>query len=81
LNAAGHYGNAATAVDMGDWVGILVGTVYNCYQCVMVAILQHHDNIIHFNSLEARDQIEIDCEKDQVEEHTCSEWHGEGFFD
>jgi hypothetical protein len=31
LNAAGHYGNAATAADMGDWAGVSVGTVYNCY--------------------------------------------------
>jgi hypothetical protein len=64
LNAAGHYGNAATAADMGDWVGVSVGTVYNCYRRIMGAILQLHDNIIHFNPLEAKHQIEIDCAKD-----------------
>ncbi|KAG2160027.1 uncharacterized protein EDB93DRAFT_1073969, partial [Suillus bovinus] len=79
LNGAGHYRNTATAEDMGDWAGVSVGTVYNCYRRVMIAILQHHDNVIHFDPLEAKDQIEIDCAKDWVEEHTCSEWCG-GFL-
>lgn len=57
LNAAGHYGIAAT---VAEWAGVSVGTVYNCYRHVMVAILQHHDNTIHFDLLEAKDQIEID---------------------
>ncbi|KAG2335941.1 hypothetical protein BDR05DRAFT_860634, partial [Suillus weaverae] len=46
LNGIGHYRNAATAEDMADWAGVSVGTVYNCYWHVMVAILQHHDNVI-----------------------------------
>jgi hypothetical protein len=79
LNGIGHYGNAATAEDMADWAGVSVGTVYNCYRRVMVAILQHHDNVIHFDPLEAKDQIEKDRAKDWVEERTCSEWRG-GFL-
>jgi len=77
LNAAGHYGNAATAEDMAEWAGVSVGTVYNCYQRVMIAILQHHDDAIHFDPLDAEDQIEKDQAKDWVEERTCQEWHGE----
>jgi hypothetical protein len=45
---------------MGDWAWVLIGIVYNCYWCVMVVILQHHDDTIHFDPLEAKDQIEID---------------------
>ncbi|KAG2345446.1 hypothetical protein BDR05DRAFT_855160, partial [Suillus weaverae] len=74
LNGIGHYRNAATAEDMADWAGVSVGTVYNCYWHVMVAILQHHDNIIHFDPLEAKDQIKKDHAKDWVEERTCPEW-------
>ncbi|KAG2070072.1 hypothetical protein BDR04DRAFT_1019830, partial [Suillus decipiens] len=79
LNATGHYGHAVTVEDMGDWAGVLVRTVYNCYWHVMVAILQHHDDTIHFDPLEAKDQIKIDQVKDWVEEHTCWEWCG-GFL-
>ncbi|KAG2069313.1 hypothetical protein BDR04DRAFT_994014, partial [Suillus decipiens] len=46
LNATGHYGNAATVEDMGEWARVSVRTVYNCYRHVMVAILQHHDDTI-----------------------------------
>ena len=32
LNAAGHYGNAATSQDMAEWAGVSIGTVHNCYK-------------------------------------------------
>ncbi|KIJ06397.1 hypothetical protein PAXINDRAFT_37449, partial [Paxillus involutus ATCC 200175] len=48
LNGAGHYGNAATSQDMAEWAGVSVGTVHNYYKRVMVAILHHHDAVIHF---------------------------------
>ncbi|KAF9220700.1 hypothetical protein BS17DRAFT_769262 [Gyrodon lividus] len=28
----GHYGNAATSQVMGEWTGVSVGTVHNCYK-------------------------------------------------
>ena len=49
LNAAGHYGNAATSQDMGEWAGVSVSTVHNCYKCVMMAIQYHHHDFIHFD--------------------------------
>jgi hypothetical protein len=58
LNSVGHYGNAATTGDISDWAGVSVGTVYNCYKWVMIAILQLHDRAIHFDLLDHEDQIE-----------------------
>ena len=52
LNGAGHYGNTATTEDLVEWAGVSVGTIYNCIQQVMTAILPLHDKYIHFNPLE-----------------------------
>ncbi|KIN94629.1 hypothetical protein M404DRAFT_167801, partial [Pisolithus tinctorius Marx 270] len=79
LNAAGHYGNAATSQDMAEWAGVSVGTVHNCYKRVMVAILHHHDEVIHFNPEEPQDRREKDRAKRYVEERTCPHWKG-GFL-
>ncbi|KIN95105.1 hypothetical protein M404DRAFT_53663, partial [Pisolithus tinctorius Marx 270] len=79
LNAAGHYGNAATSQDMAEWAGVSVGTVHNCYKRVMVAILHHHDEVIHFNPEEPQDRREKDRAKRYVEERTCPQWKG-GFL-
>jgi hypothetical protein len=57
LNGVGHYGNAATMEDISDWAGVSVGTIYNCYKWVMIAILQHHDHAIHFDPLDHEDQF------------------------
>ncbi|KAG2068202.1 hypothetical protein BDR04DRAFT_1209520 [Suillus decipiens] len=65
--------------DIADWVGVSIGTVYNCHCCVMVAILHHHDDVIHFDLLDYNDQNERERAKDWVEEHTCLEWRG-GFL-
>jgi len=51
LNGVGHYGNAATTQDIAEWAGVAVGTVYNCYQCVMLSLLHWHDAVIHFNPI------------------------------
>ena len=47
LNQAGHYGNAATPEDIAEWAGVSVGLVVNCTNCVMVAILDQHDNFVY----------------------------------
>jgi hypothetical protein len=67
LNGVGHYGNAATTEDISDWAGVSVGTIYNCYKQVMIAILQHHDRAIHFDPLDHEDQIERERAKAYVE--------------
>ncbi|KAG2056159.1 hypothetical protein BDR06DRAFT_880846 [Suillus hirtellus] len=58
LNSTGHYGNAATTEDMSDWAGMSMGTIYNCYKCVMIVILQLHNLAIYFDPLDHKDQIE-----------------------
>ena len=79
LNGIGHYGNAATSEDVAEWAGVSTGTVYNCYRRVMIAILQHHDDVIHFDPLNSSDQAEREKAKRWVEERTCREWRG-GFM-
>jgi len=79
LNGVGHYGNSATIDDIAEWAGVSVGTVYNCYRRVMVALLHHHDDAIHFDPMELEDQEERDRAKKWVESHSCSEWRG-GFL-
>ena len=79
LNAAGHYGNALTTEDLAEWVGVSIGTVYNCFHCVMIALLQHHDDAIHFDPMEAKDQEEIHRAKVWVERKGCFDWRN-GFL-
>ncbi|KAG1719537.1 uncharacterized protein EDB91DRAFT_1257571 [Suillus paluster] len=57
LNGIDHYDNAATTEDISDWVGVSVGTIYNCYKQVMIVILQLHDQAINFDPLDHEDQI------------------------
>jgi len=79
LNAIGHYGNAATREDLADWAGVSIGTIYNCWKRVMIAILQHHDDAIHYDPLDREDQNERERAKQWVEERTCREWRN-GFL-
>jgi hypothetical protein len=79
LNAAGHYGNAATLQDMAEWAGVFVGTVHNCYKRVMIAIQSHHDSMIHFDLTQQKDREEKQRAQEYVEERTCSQWKG-GFL-
>ncbi|KIK27284.1 hypothetical protein PISMIDRAFT_93488 [Pisolithus microcarpus 441] len=79
LNGVGHYGNSATTEDIAEWAGVSLGMVYNCYRRVMIALLQQHDNVIHFNPMELEDQEERDRAKRWVESHSCPEWRG-GFL-
>jgi hypothetical protein len=45
----------------------------------MIAVLQHHDNAIHFDPLDTEDQEERKRAKQWVEQRTCCEWRG-GFL-
>ena len=69
LFRAGHYGNAASPEDTAQWAGISVGGVEKCTDRVVVALLSHHDEAIHFPEAD-----EKEAAKDYVEEQTCSEW-------
>ncbi|KAJ8579961.1 hypothetical protein M405DRAFT_892540 [Rhizopogon salebrosus TDB-379] len=79
LNGIGHYGNAATPEDVAEWAGVSLGTVYNCYNRVMIAILHHHDALMFFDPLDPVDQADRERSKCWVEEGTCKEWRG-GFL-
>jgi hypothetical protein len=53
LNRAGHYGNAISLEDVAQWAGVSVGSVVNCTNRVMCAVLAQHDHFIHFPTLDS----------------------------
>jgi hypothetical protein len=74
LFRAGHYGNASSPEDTAQWAGISVGGVEKCTDRVVVALLSHHDDAIHFPEADEKEDA-----KEYVEEHTCPEWRN-GFL-
>jgi len=76
LNRAGHYGNAISPEDIGQWAGVSVGSVINCTHRVMVAILDQHDEFIGIPCTASEDAEEA---RKFVEERTCHGWRG-GIF-
>lgn len=46
MNRFGHYGNSATANDIGEWAGVSAGTVDNATKRVAVALLALHDDYV-----------------------------------
>ena len=69
LYRAGHYGNAASPEAIGHWAGVSPGTVVNCTNRVMVALLSLHHECVHFPTAEEKERA-----KAWVEEQTCPEW-------
>ncbi|KIK79735.1 hypothetical protein PAXRUDRAFT_160478 [Paxillus rubicundulus Ve08.2h10] len=64
LNHAGHYGNVIFSV----------GSVINCTNRVMVAILDQHDTFIQFPGLDSEDVARAQV---YMQNHSCPEWgHG-----
>ena len=76
LNRAGHYGNAITLEDVAQWSGISVGSVVNCTNRVMAALLAQHDHFVSFPTLNSQDAEHARC---FVESRTCPEWRN-GIF-
>ena len=74
LNCAGHYGNAISLEDIAQWAGVSVGSVNNCTNRVMVALLQQHDL---FLGIPGEEEAEI--ARDWVEERSCPGWRN-GIF-
>lgn len=74
LNRAGHYGNAISLEDIAQWAGVSVGSVNNCTNRVMVALLQQHDL---FLGIPGEEEAEI--ARDWVEERSCPGWRN-GIF-
>jgi len=76
LNRAGHYGNAISLEDVAQWAGISVGSVVNCPNRVMVAVLAQHDHFVSFPTPDSQDAEHARC---FVESRTCPEWR-KGIF-
>lgn len=76
LNRVGHYGNAASNQDIAQWAGIGVGSVTNCTNRVMVALLDQHNECMYFPTLDSDDAEKA---RQWVEERTCPEWRN-GIF-
>ncbi|KAG2344980.1 hypothetical protein BDR05DRAFT_975204 [Suillus weaverae] len=72
LNRAGHYGNSISLVDVSQWAGASVGSVVNCTNCVMVALLDQHDAFMGFPPHDSRD-FEL-AQRYSAKASTCPEW-------
>ena len=71
LNRAGHYGNAISLEDVAQWAGISVGSVVNCTNRVMIALLDQHDNFVDFPHPDSED---AELARQYAESKTCPEW-------
>ncbi|KIJ04816.1 hypothetical protein PAXINDRAFT_33255, partial [Paxillus involutus ATCC 200175] len=69
LNCVGHYGNAVLLEDVAQWTGVSVGSVVNCTNYVMVAILDQHDLFV---SIPPEDSEDMEKVRMFTESHTCA---------
>jgi hypothetical protein len=69
LFRSGHYGNAASPEAIGLWAGVSPGTVVNCTNRVMVALLSLHHECVHLPTAEERESA-----KAWVTAQVCPEW-------
>ncbi|KIJ64804.1 hypothetical protein HYDPIDRAFT_55386, partial [Hydnomerulius pinastri MD-312] len=73
LNRAGHYGNANSPEDIAQWAGVSVGTVINCTNRVMAAILDQHDKFIY---VPPKRSEAMQRARDFAESRSCCSWRG-----
>ena len=76
LNRAGHYRNAIMPEDVAQWAGVSVGSVINCTNRVMVALLDQHDHFIYIPEADSED---AELAHLSVAQKTCVAWEG-GIF-
>ena len=76
LNRAGHYGNAISTEDVAQWAGISTGSVINCTNQVMFALLVQHDEFVFVPSAQSED---AELARTFVEARSCSAWK-QGIF-
>ena len=57
--------------DVTQWAGVSIGSVVNCTNCVMIAVLDEHNQFVRIPSEDLEDM-----EKAWVftESHTCPAW-------
>ncbi|KAG2073944.1 hypothetical protein BDR04DRAFT_1009325, partial [Suillus decipiens] len=75
LNLAGHYGNAIANEYVCQWAGISIGSVTNCTNCIMITLLERHDDFIFFPSLNSTDAARA---REYISK-ICPQWHN-GIF-
>jgi len=68
---AGHYSNAASPEGAAQWAGISVGAVEKCTDHVIIALLSHHDKVIHLPEADEKEDL-----KNYMAKQACPEWHG-----
>ena len=76
LNCAGHYGNTISTEDVAQWAGVSVGSVVNCTECTMIALLEQHNKFIIVPKEFSLDS-ELACRF--VDAKSCDAWRG-GIF-
>ena len=76
LNRAGHYGNAISTEDVAQWADISTGSVINCTNQVMLALLVQHDEFVFVPSAQSED---AELAHTFVEARSCSAWK-QGIF-
>ena len=69
LFQAGYYGNAASPEAIGLWAGVSPGTVSNCTNRVMMALLSLHNEYVHLPTAEEKESA-----KAWVAEQVCPKW-------
>jgi hypothetical protein len=71
LNHAGHYSNAIAVEYVAQWAGISVGSVINCTNHIMVALLNQHDTFMGFPPPDSKD---FKLARKYAAEDVCPEW-------
>jgi len=71
---ARHYGNAVSPKAIRHWAGICPGTVVNSTNCIMVALLTLHDELIHLPTPKEKEGA-----KEWVAGKVCPEWRNGHF--
>jgi len=69
LFRAGHYRNTASPEAIGHWAGVSLGTVVNCTNRVMVALLSLHDELVHLPTAEEKESAKV-----WVAGQVCPKW-------
>ncbi|KAG2056058.1 hypothetical protein BDR06DRAFT_881109, partial [Suillus hirtellus] len=72
LNHAGHYGNSITLEDAAQWAGVSVGSIVNCTNRIIIALLDQHDTFMGFPSHDSEDFEH--AWRYTAQATTCPEW-------
>ena len=71
LFRAGHYGNAVALDYVAQWAGVSVGSVVNCTNRVMAAVLDEHDLFVNIPPVDSED---MERARAFTESWTCPVW-------